>query len=68
MAGESFDASVDRCFILQEIGSTRKVKCGDGDNEILEEVYNFKLTSPLGEVILLTAWGDHAAKVYSYFR
>ena len=27
---ESFDASVDRCFIIQEVGSTRKVKCGHG--------------------------------------
>ena len=35
VAGEPFDDSVDRCFIIQEVGSTRKVKCGDGEHEVV---------------------------------
>lgn len=66
--GEPFDDHVDRCFIILDVGSTRKVKCSDGENEQQKEVYNVNLTTPLGEIIQLTAWADYATNVYDFFR
>jgi hypothetical protein len=66
--GQIFDEKVDRCFIVLDVGSSRKVKCGEGEKEVQKDVYNVNLTTPLGEIIQLTAWGDYATNVYDFFR
>lgn len=48
----SFDTCVDRCFMIREIGSVRKVPVAG----VMKDVYNIILITLLGKSILLSAW------------
>ena len=60
----TFDDLVDKCFIIQEIGRIKKVTCTDDGVEVQKDVYNVNLTTSIGEIIQLTAWGGHATDIY----
>jgi hypothetical protein len=65
----TFDDQVDRCFIIQEVGTPKKVKCTDCANDVQKDVYNVHLSTPLGEIIELTAcWGDNATNVDDFLK
>ena len=62
-----FDDLVDKCFIILEPGKIKKVTCIDDGVQVQKDVYNVNVTTPIGETILLTAWGGNASDNCNYF-
>jgi hypothetical protein len=63
----NFDRLVDKCFIILDIGKTKKVTCIVDGEEVQKDVYNVNLTTPMGEIIQLTAWESIAIDICDYF-
>ena len=59
----SFDLRVGRCFVINDIGSVRKVPVSG----VMKNVYNVMLITPLGESILLSAWQQVAFDLFDFF-
>ena len=60
---KSFDLRVDRCFIISDVGSVRQVAVAS----VQKDVFNVMLITPLGELILLSAWQRIALNLYQFF-
>ena len=66
--GTTFDDKVDRCFIILDIGSLKKVNCPDRNgSEKVKDVYNVTFTTPIGEAIQFTAWEQVAQDAFDWF-